>query len=148
MKDYEVNWFGDRFFTLATEANIKAMTKSASIVEIKAKQLLSVGGYRGNKYIPSSPDNPPHLRTGVLRASVSSEIVRTPLSIAGWVGSHLGKMRAGMAAHGITATKAGVEYGYFLEVGTRNMQKRPWLRPALIQSRKAINAIFKRANKT
>ena len=147
-KDWEVNWFGEQFFVSATEANIKATKKAASVVEIKAKQLLSVGGYRGGRYIPSSPGEPPHYRHGILRSSVSSEIIRSPLSIVGWVGSHLGKMRAGMAAHRVTATKAGVEYGYFLEVGTRKMHKRPWLRPALLRSRRAIIDIFKKANKT
>ena len=142
----EVNWFGEQFFVRATEVNIVAMKKASFVVEAEAKRLLSTGGYTGGRYYPSSPGEPPRLRQGILRASVATELVKNVGFIEGWVGSHLGKIRQGMAAHGITATKSGVEYGYFLEVGTRFMQKRPWLRPALARSRRTISKIFQMAN--
>jgi len=37
---------------------------------------------------------------------------------------------------------SGLEYAAFLEYGTRNMQPRPSLRPALDRARPAIKAIF------
>ncbi len=146
MKDWEVNWFGEQFFTLATAANIRATKKAAYVVERMAKRLLSVGGYvkyKGSKsYISSQPGSPPNLRTNVLRSSVSTEIKVKRNVVEGWVGSDLHKMEDNALRQGISLTESGVEYGYYLEVGTRKMAKRPWLRPALLHSKDLINKIF------
>ena len=145
-KDWEVNWFGDQFFVLATKANIVATKKAAFVVQSAAKRLLSVGGYVKHKgsttYISSQPGSPPHLRTGVLRSSVSTEIKVKGDEVEGWVGSDLHKMEDNALRQGISSTESSVEYGYFLEVGTRKMAKRPWLRPALLYSRDLIRKIF------
>ncbi len=158
MRDYEVNWFGEQFMAIATTTNIAAMKRAAYTVERAAKEsmkggskkvtLSGTGGKQGLVHFPSKPGFPPNVVTGVLKSSISTVVSIVAGAIEGWVGSDLNKMKSGMAAHGISATTGGVEYGYFLEVGTRFMQKRPWLRPALLRSRRAIMDIFKRANKT
>lgn len=150
-KGFEVEWFGRQFFVSATEANLTAMKKAGFILERVAKKLMIGGSKRGRKglvHIPSSPGEPPRVRTGILRASISTEILQKPTNIQGFVGSDINKISEGLAREGVTATKTGVEYGYFLEVGTRFMKKRPWLRPALMKSSKMILKIFRNANKT
>ncbi len=39
---------------------------------------------------------------------------------------------------------SNVEYAKYLELGTRRMAARPWLRPALAQSKAKIAALFAR----
>lgn len=156
---WEVNWFGEQFFVLATKANITATTKAAHVVERAAKKIMGTGASRidlktpskarfsrkaggGAYHRPSAPGFPPNIDTGVLKSSISTEIIVKGESVEGWVGSNRIKMRTGLARQGISAAKSDVEYGYYLEVGTRKMQKRPWLRPALLKSRRLIRQIF------
>jgi hypothetical protein len=61
---------------------------------------------------PSSPGNPPHVQTGRLRGSVA------------WVVERNGKML-------VVRVGTNVKYGRSLEMGTKKLQARPWLRPAL-----------------
>jgi HK97 gp10 family phage protein len=71
--------------------------------------------------VRSLPGEPPRKQTGQLRRSIASEV----LSLVGRVGTN-------------------VKYGKHLELGTRHMQPRPWLRRALNESRGKIEAILKR----
>jgi hypothetical protein len=50
---------------------IPALVKCALIVESEAKQLLNTGG----NGIPSNSGNPPNLQSGVLRASITHEVI-------------------------------------------------------------------------
>ena len=68
---------------------------------------------------PSKPGEPPHKQRGRLLGSVAWEV-------AGLVG------RAG----------TNLLYGRWLEIGTRNMAARPWLRRALAECRDQIRAIL------
>ena len=154
-QDFTVDWFGEQFFVLATKNNLTALKKAGFVLERAAKKILSLGGSRKSKfkkgkffYVPSSPGEPPHLRTGILRSSVTTQITESPLVLEGFVGSDIDKIRDGLSGAGLSETEAGGEYGFFLEVGTRFMKKRPWLRPALMQSRKLIFKIFSKANRT
>lgn len=106
--------------------NLKA---AAILLQNHAKELVSVDGttqvpatskktgrklkrtnlaYNTN---PSKPGEPPHVQTGRLRASISHEVT----GVTARVGTNL-------------------EYGRYLELGTRKMAARPWLRRSLTEA--------------
>ena len=140
---YITEWHAKRVFTLATKANVSAMKKAAFVVEADVKKhftLLGSGRTYG-KHIASKPGEPPAVDTGILRASVMSEVKIKGSEITGKVGPDIEHIKE--------KTEAGtdVEYGLYLEVGTKNMQPRPFLRPALRRMKNKISRVFKEANK-
>lgn len=94
------------------------LERRALNVEVAAKRLLSTPGtgrvYRRRSVLhqASAPGQPPAVDTGYLRASVDHKV--------------------GTDAEGLYADiGTEVDYGLYLEQGTRYMQPRPWLKPAL-----------------
>jgi hypothetical protein len=69
--------------------------------------------------VRSEPGEPPRKQTGLLRASVATEV----RNLVGRVGTNL-------------------DYGRRLELGTRHLAPRPWLRRALAESKDRITAIL------
>lgn len=116
---------GDEFFLLATKETVKGVTKAAIYTQGVAKEMIGRGG--GSPHRPSLPGQPPRRDTGILASSVSFLVVQKGLSVNGFVGPDIGKIRS---------RRRGVDpdYGFFLERGTRNMAERPWLRPSLIKA--------------
>ena len=150
MSDFELAWHGREFFTLATKETVRAMTKATIHVEGEAKRIMGTGASkfntsgdtkqkRGGKsfHRPSAPGSPPAIDTGVLMSSVSHKVKKTGSSVNGFVGSDIDKIRSKAEAG------TDVEYGFFLEVGTKFMLPRPWLRPALRKSEKDILRILR-----
>ena len=141
-----LEWNGKQFFAAATQANIRAMTKAAITVQAKAKELAGGTGSgrlykRGNRsHRASRPGSPPARDTGILVNSVSFEVTKTGNQIKGAVGPDVDKIRR-------DDPRVDVDYGLFLELGTSKRAKRPWLKPALIKSRKKILSFFTVANK-
>lgn len=150
-------WNGDELIAIATQANIKAMNKAAITVQATAKKLIGGTGsgrlYRRRRqtgkrgsfkasdfHRASSPGNPPARDTGILANSVTFEVSVKNDRIKGSVGPDIAKIKA-------QAPRSDPDYGYFLEVGTRNIEKRPWLKPALVKSRRKILGFFTVANK-
>lgn len=70
---------------------------------------------------PSSPGEPPHKQYGHLRRSVATEV--DSATLVGRVGTNL-------------------NYGRWLELGTRLMAARPWLRRALRENQARIKSIL------
>ena len=138
-----IKWFGNRVFTLATEANVTAMHKAALLVESDVKQNFTLQGQgrQYGKHTASRPGEPPAIDTGVLRASMMSEVVKSGTNVTGKVGPDVEHI----AAKAPVGTN--VEYGFYLEMGTSKMQPRPFLRPALHRTRKKVVKIFRDANK-
>ena len=164
-----LEWDGDKFFAMATKANIKAMNQSAIIVQAKAKKLIGGVGsgrlYRRRKqtgkrgsfrasdfHRASKPGQPPARDSGILANSVSflvrfgiradtKDIINmNDVTVVGSVGPDNDKIKA-------QSPRTDPDYGYFLEVGTKDIAKRPWLRPALAKSRRKIKRLFKITNK-
>jgi HK97 gp10 family phage protein len=139
-----IDWYGNRVFTLATEANIAAMHKAAILVADDTKEHFTKQGsgriYGKRKHRASKPGEPPAIDTGTLRASIMSEVERHGSNVLGRVGPDVEKI----AAKAPVGTN--VNYGYYLEIGTSKMAPRPYLRPALIRTRKKVVRIFKEAN--
>lgn len=77
---------------------------------------------RGRARVPhqaSAPGEPPATDTGRLRATVSHVVAEDADGLYAEVGS------------GANPAIPGVQYAVFLELGTRFMEPRPWLRPSL-----------------
>lgn len=142
MSGYRITeWNGSKVLTLATKANVGAMHKAALVVESDVKTHFAKAGtgHRYGKHVASRPGRPPAIDTGILRASMMSDVQKQGLGIIGRVGPDIEYIAA-------KSPGPGVEYGFYLEVGTKNMQPRPFLRPALVRCRKKVIRIFKNAN--
>lgn len=74
-------------------------------------------------FTPSAPGEPPHRRHGRLRRSITHEVQRGRVSI----------LRVG----------TNLKYAKFLELGTRKMAARPFLRPALRRAKRDIGRILR-----
>jgi len=92
---------------------VQDLVKRAIRVESRAKESM------GRVAPPSAPGQPPAVRTGRLRGSITWRIGRDAVSPYVDVGT-------------------AVAYGLFLEEGTRRMRARPYLRPALEAARATI----------
>ncbi len=128
----DLEWDPRNALAKAEAAARRKLEASAVVVQNRAKVLVSVAGtgqgrdakgkfariYNAN---PSAPGDPPHKQTGRLRASIARE-VDGPAMVA----------RVG----------TNVIYGRYLELGTRFMAPRPWLRRALAESWGDIRRIF------
>ena len=79
-------------------------------VEQTAKNSMRDGG---TPHVPSSPGEPPRIDTKKLHDSITTETQQD--------GNHSIQTRVG----------TNVDYGRYLELGTRKILPRPWLRPAL-----------------
>lgn len=168
MSEFDLDWNGEEFFVEVKDINTKAMREAALTVEREAKLSFGKGASmpflrfnasvlgatvkRGKRkrHRVSAPGFPPNVDTGVLKSSVSTEVGRTQRSaveVEGFVGSDIVKIARKLSKNKVkNITQKKLEYGFFLEVGTRNMQPRPWLRPALKKSGPEILKIFREAN--
>ena len=149
MADYGItNWRGKQVFTLATEHNLIAMKKAALVVERDVKTHFTTDGTgrssrrtkTGKRHFASLPGQPPAVDTGVLRASIMGQAKIEGIGITGKVGPDIDHIRAEAPAG------TDVEYGYYLELGTKKMKARPYLRPSLRRTAKKVKQIFDKAN--
>ena len=152
-----IEWNGEILIAAATQANINAMTKSAITVQATAKKMIGGTGsgrlYRRRKqkgkrgsfrasdfHRASAPGRPPARDSGILANSVTFEVSAKDARITGKVGPDINKIKS-------QSPRTDPDYGFFLEVGTKDIAKRPWLKPSLIKSRRKILRFFKQANK-
>jgi HK97 gp10 family phage protein len=128
-----IKWYGQKVFTLATQANVEAMNKAALMVERDVKKSFTREGSgrlykRGRKvHIASAPGEPPAIDTGALRASIQNKVSVKGINVIGEVGSD-------------------IPYSLYLEVGTTKMARRPYLMSTVRKDKTKIVNIFKRAN--
>ena len=109
-----MDWRGDEFLARVRARLAANLGEAAGIVADRIVE--SING----PYPPaSSPGDPPHRRTGRLRASVASEVDADTLT-------------AVVGAPGKVA--------YWLETGTRKMAARPFVRPALLNNLDQVRA--------
>ena len=93
----------------------------------KGKLVETPAGSRAKRVygaFPSAPGEPPRKQTGVLRGSVTWELVQQGMKATARVGTN-------------------IVYGKYLELGTRKMKPRPWLRRALREVKDQIQAIIR-----
>lgn len=134
----DIKWFGNAVMQQYTAQTKVNMTKAALLLEGDIKKSFGTGAKQSNVKIrrsgrgknrkfhnPSKPGEVPAIDTGVLRASINHEVFEDASGVVGFVG-----------------VESAVKYGLWLELGTRRMKARPFLRPALIRTRAAIKKIF------
>lgn len=114
----KVVWFGDRVARgLGTEF-IRRLKIVGSMLERSAKKDLSIPG---RSVGPSSPGEFPHAQTGDLRKSIFNEV----------------QERRKVVILGTT-----MRHGLYLEVGTKHMDSRPFLRMTVANNRREIIRIL------
>ncbi len=107
-------WHGKEFEKEISRLVRKKLKLAAEEVANQVKRNISTGRPA------SKPGAFPHVDTGRLRNSIFWELAGGNTAIVG----------------------TSVEYGLFLEIGTRRMSPRPFLRPTLGQMRGKIEKIF------
>ena len=125
-----------RAASIYLSARVKADVSQAGTLRYsRARVTKTKGGYgvvTGStlrtvyNFTHSRPGNPPFKQKGTLRRSIAYEVLAATL--AGRVGSGIKNPR----------------YPYYLELGTRKMAARPYLRRALVVHRAALVAILTR----
>lgn len=100
---------------------VKATTPFGS-TNVMGKRVLR-GATGGDIVRISRPGEPPRLRTGIFRASIRAEMVEGSRGLAYKCGSDLPQAAS-------------------LELGSRYMKPRPWLRSTLAQERSEMRAVF------
>ena len=137
-----MKWYGGLVNAQFKQAIRERLEIAGQIVEAEAKGIMKLGGRSstgtnideaGNTISESNmakvgtyrskPGEPPRVQTGTLRRSITHEMDPT-----------LPIVRIG----------SGVKYGLYLEMGTDKMAPRPFLRPALVKSKKKIIALFRK----
>lgn len=134
-----VEWHGNEATIHVHGKALRILSRAAMTCSRRAKELLSVQGtvkldsfgkmtrnkkgqfkrqYGSN---PSAPGEPPHKQTGRLRMSVTHEIDE---------------------ANATARVGTNIKYGLYLELGTKKMAARPWLRRALADTAARINQIL------
>lgn len=87
------------------------------IIRVHAQQSIIEGGLPGKLHIPSAPGQPPNADTHTLDRSIVTRAFADQLIV-------------------IVAATAG--YALFLELGTKNMAARPFMRPATKAKQKEV----------
>lgn len=151
-RDGKIEWNADEFMLLATKETVTAMKKATIFTQGVAKQMVGGAGtgrlYRRRKktsgltrrqfHRASAPGSPPARDRGILANSISHTVKLKGLTVNGFVGSDIDKIRS-------KDPTSDVEYGLYLELGTDKIAARPWLRPSLIKARPTIDKIFRKA---
>ncbi len=135
-----IRWYGDQHLAKLQSEASKGVQRAGALLLTRARLLANKpakrirkrrtrttsAGPKGSQYtvfVGSSPGEPPKVRTGFGRRNILMEFYR-PQLIA----------RVGPAAN--------ADYMAYLELGTATIEPRPWLKPALEQSRAAIEALL------
>lgn len=106
----------------------KRLKTCGEIVTADCTRILGISGHgKGSKgkrnNSASAPGQPPHADTANLKRSIRWEFSSSPGEMIVRIGSP-------------------VKYGLFLELGTRRMAARPWLRPSFLRMMPRIRAIL------
>jgi phage gpG-like protein len=127
----KIEWHGNEFNEELEQSLAKNIEAAAIYFKEKVKRAIGVTGnpyryaigakgpwYRNEN--PSAPGYPPHKMLGDLQRSIAHEMSEDKQTA--FVGTNL-------------------EYGYYLEVGTRKMEARPYLRSTLEKEQATIAKI-------
>ncbi|MFA5761722.1 MAG: HK97-gp10 family putative phage morphogenesis protein [Dehalococcoidales bacterium] len=106
-----LKWYGDDVYKKIHNEQKKRVRQAAIFLESYIKKSFGTS--------PSSPGEPPGVDTGRLRNSITHEIEEALWDIIGRVGTN-------------------VEYGKWLELGTKDMSPRPYLRRAIEENKQEL----------
>jgi HK97 gp10 family phage protein len=119
------------FKQMLEKSMLNKMQKAVMVVRNETVQTLS-GGRSGRtyyvpgthkKYTASAPGEAPASATGHLRQNVKTEVETNSESVIGYVGTE-------------------DDYGAILEMGTRHILPRPWLRPSFEKAEERVKEIL------
>jgi hypothetical protein len=118
-----MKWYGKDFKDDLNKVIRAKLTTCGEIIISDAQRSMMEpkSGVPGPQTTRSAPGEAPAVQTGILKESLAQE----PLEDR--VGIRVGTNK---------------RYGLYLELGTRRMRARPWIRPALDRSTKAIRVVF------
>ncbi|MES2342323.1 MAG: hypothetical protein V4597_11640 [Pseudomonadota bacterium] len=140
MTEGRLNWDGDRVVEAVLDAGWNGLVRAVVTYHAELLRVLSVpnagkrmtrkrdtvAGKKGSTYTiypnPSRPGEPPRKRTGWLQAHVRFELDQP-------------------ARRGTAGVDLAALYGVFLELGTRNMDPRPWLLATLTRMLPQLRAL-------
>ncbi len=100
-----------------------ALFAGGQIIQTRAQLSITNGAVSGKGHVPSLPGQPPHQDTGVLANNIETVLV------------------AALKAE----VSSNAPYAAALEYGTSRMAERPYMRPAVAQSRKEVVELVRRA---
>ena len=106
-----LKWYGDDVYKKIHNEQKKRVRQAAIFLESYIKKSFGTS--------PSQPGEPPGVDTGRLRNSITHEIEEALWDIIGRVGTN-------------------VEYGKWLELGTKDMSPRPYLRRAIEENKQEL----------
>jgi HK97 gp10 family phage protein len=122
-----IKWFGDQLIGDINKEMASRLPLAGAVVVGKTKRLLGVQGRpskaslaTGGRATHSKAGEPPRWQTKDLRKSITQESVSSTVERVG----------------------TNIKYAKWLELGTNSMAPRPYLRPALAQSKKKIIRIL------
>ena len=115
MKKAKILWYGNQLLKKINTEEKRKVKKACIFLERYIKKSFGKS--------PSSPGEPPGVDTGRLRASITYEIEQILFSITGKIGTN-------------------VKYARYLELGTKDMQPRPYLRAAIERNKAEIIKIL------
>lgn len=118
-----MQWYGDKVTDKVKAKMVRNLTTAVVMLEAEMKRSM------GTVSAPAPPGHPPAVRTGRLRSSITHEVISDEL-------------RAAAGAGKTAPSGEPVEYGLYLEMGTKKMQARPWCRPAFMQLKEQIKKIL------
>ncbi|HOK67681.1 MAG TPA: hypothetical protein PLX18_11530 [Anaerohalosphaeraceae bacterium] len=139
MKRPKVNLKKEKVLDAMHKELEKAMLKSAIYLQGHIKRKVGKGG--GKPHRPSRPGEPPRRDTGVLASSIAYNVWSSRGTITARVGADVDKLKKNARRIGTT-----VDYALYLELGTANMARRPWLEPSVRECKKKISQILKNAS--
>ncbi len=121
MSNFKINdklvWNGDKAILDFNNAQGKALNMASILVENAAVKNV-------NHQIYSTPETESYRRTGALRASIDRKVTNDEAVVG-----------------------TSIEYGPYVERGTRKTKSRPFLKPALLLNVNKIIGIFKKLNR-
>jgi hypothetical protein len=121
------------YLRAANNATERAIAATTIAVQAETKRLLNLKTGPIKSFPdkpPSAPGEPPAKRTGTLGRSIDQETL---------------ERRRGRGREFIGRVGTNVKYGFWLELGTRKMAARPYLRPALRAKSKMLPGFLRRA---
>lgn len=141
-----LEWHGQEFFLLATNATVKGMKKAAIYTQGVARKIIGGVGTgrtykRGSKiHRASAPGQPPARDTGILTSSVSYDVTVKGAVVTGRIGPDVDKIKG-------RAKTSDPEYGLYQELGSldETRKPRPWLVPSVIKATPRIIRILRKA---
>jgi HK97 gp10 family phage protein len=132
-------WHGDRISAKLQQEIKEKLLEAMLVLEAEIKGLMKKGGRTASGFLTegekpgkvgsfaSKPGEPPRVQFDRLRGGITHEPLTTATMVlpVGRVGTN-------------------VEYGKYLELGTKNMAPRPFMRPGIKKAKPKIAAIFGR----